>query len=212
MVFDGLPARAKLTLERVHRQADDNPILDLAHALGDEALEFEDFERMVEAAARRDGRVRVEGRVDAGLMARSPVLCWRNATRVRLIQAFRTAHGAPADALLPGEPLICDGIELPVKHRKKRIDLEARTVSLHGRAVSLTPTEYSLLKYLATNAGKVLTHPMILRAVWGAAYEDTAVLRTYVNQLRAKLEDDPAEPRFIRTEPRVGYRFLIPET
>jgi exodeoxyribonuclease-5 len=54
------------------------------------------------------------------------VLVWRNATRVRLIQAFRNAYGAPEDQLLPGEPLICDGIELPLKHRKKRIDLEAR--------------------------------------------------------------------------------------
>ena len=50
----------------------------------------------------------------------------RNATRIRLITAFRAAQGAPEDALLPGEPLICDGIELPLKHRKKRIDLEAR--------------------------------------------------------------------------------------
>ncbi|MBP6736948.1 MAG: ATP-binding domain-containing protein, partial [Rhodobacteraceae bacterium] len=55
-----------------------------------------------------------------------PVLVWRNATRIRLITAFRAAHGAPPDDLLPGEPLICDGIELPLKHRKKRIDLEAR--------------------------------------------------------------------------------------
>jgi two-component system KDP operon response regulator KdpE len=91
-----------------------------------------------------------------------------------------------------------------------RIDLEARAVSLGGQEVNLTPTEYSLLKYLATNAGKVLTHPMILRAVWGAGYADTAVLRTCVNQLRAKLGDDPAVPRFVRTEPRVGYRFLLP--
>ena len=91
-----------------------------------------------------------------------------------------------------------------------RIDLEARLVSLAGREVNLTPTEYSLLKYLATNAGKVLTHPMILRAVWGAAYEDTAVLRTCVNQLRTKLEDNPSDPRFIRTEPRIGYRFVLP--
>jgi exodeoxyribonuclease-5 len=60
------------------------------------------------------------------LMARSPVLVWRNATRIRLINAFRQVHGAPQDALLPGEPLICDGLELPLKHRKKRLDLEAR--------------------------------------------------------------------------------------
>lgn len=92
-----------------------------------------------------------------------------------------------------------------------RIDLEHRRVTRDGREIALTPTEYGLLKYLATNAGKVLTHPMILRAVWGAEYEDTAVLRTYVNQLRAKIEDDSSRPRFVITEPRVGYRFVIPE-
>ncbi len=139
MVFEGLPPRSKLTLERVHRQAQDNPILDLAHALGDESLTFEAFEGMVEDAATRDGRVLIEGRVDAGLMARSPVLCWRNATRVRLIQAFRTAHGAPIDALLPGEPLVCDGIELPLKHRKKRIDLEARGLIKGAQVIYVGP-------------------------------------------------------------------------
>jgi two-component system KDP operon response regulator KdpE len=92
------------------------------------------------------------------------------------------------------------------------IDLERRAVHLSGTELHLTPTEYSLLKYLATNAGKVLTHPMILRAVWGADYgEDTHVLRTYINQLREKLGDDPAAPRYIRTDPGVGYRFLDPE-
>jgi two-component system KDP operon response regulator KdpE len=92
-----------------------------------------------------------------------------------------------------------------------RIDLEHRSVTRTGTEIALTPTEYSLLKYLATNAGKVLTHPMILRAVWGAEYEDSAVLRTYVNQLRAKIEADSAHPRYVITEPRVGYRFVIPE-
>ncbi|HLF72487.1 MAG TPA: response regulator transcription factor [Dehalococcoidia bacterium] len=93
-----------------------------------------------------------------------------------------------------------------------RVDFEKRSVTLRGVEVHLTPTEYSLLKYLATHAGKVLTHPMILREVWGAEYaDDTAVLRTYVNQLRAKLEDDQDKPRYIRTEPRVGYRFGGPE-
>jgi len=92
------------------------------------------------------------------------------------------------------------------------IDLERRSVTLDGDELRLTPTEYSLLKYLATNAGKVLTHPMILRAVWGMEYaEDTHVLRTYVNQLRAKLRDDPSHPRFIRTESGIGYRFLEPD-
>ena len=126
MVFDRLGDSRKLVLSRIHRQAEDNPILDLAHALGDERLGFQEFERLVQAAASRDGRVVWAERVDADMMARSPVLVWRNATRIRLIHAFRAAHGAPEDALLPGEPLICDGIELPVKHRKKRIDLEAR--------------------------------------------------------------------------------------
>ncbi len=126
MVFDRLSEGRKLILSRIHRQAEDNPILDLAHALGDDRLGFEEFEAMVQARARADDRVVWAERVEAGLMARSPCLVWRNATRVRLIQAFRSAYGAPEDALLPGEPLICDGIELPLKHRKKRIDLEAR--------------------------------------------------------------------------------------
>lgn len=126
MVFDKLPEPRRLVLERIHRQEKDNPILDLAHALGDPQLGYDDFERMIDDAARRDDRVVVASRVEADLMARSPCLVWRNATRVRLIQAFRKAHGAPEDALLPGEPLICDGLELPLKHRKKRLDLEAR--------------------------------------------------------------------------------------
>jgi exodeoxyribonuclease-5 len=126
MVFDKLPDTRVLTLNRIHRQEADNPILDLAHALGDPDLSFDQFERMVEDAARKDDRVVWSQRVEVDLMARSPVLVWRNATRIRLINAFRAVHGAPEDALLPGEPLICDGIELPLKHRKKRLDLEAR--------------------------------------------------------------------------------------
>ncbi|SEA93006.1 exodeoxyribonuclease-5 [Rubrimonas cliftonensis] len=126
MAFDALPAPAKLTLGRVHRQAEDNPILDLAHALQDESISFEAFERMVEDAAARDDRVVIAERADADLMARAPMLCWRNATRVRLISGFRSAHGLAEDRLSPGEPLICDGLELPMKHRRKRIDLEAR--------------------------------------------------------------------------------------
>ncbi|MEL7151697.1 MAG: AAA family ATPase [Pseudomonadota bacterium] len=139
MVFDALPAPRKLTLNRVHRQDLDNPILDLAHALGREDLGFEAFERMVEEAAASDDRVVVAPRVEAGMMARSPVLVWRNATRIRLIHAFRAAYDAPADALLPGEPLICDGIELPLKHRKKRLDLEARGLIKGAQVIYLGP-------------------------------------------------------------------------
>jgi exodeoxyribonuclease-5 len=139
MVFDGLPAARKFELSRVHRQEADSPILDLAHALGDESIGFEAFERMVEEAARKDDRIVVTPRVDSDMMARSPVLVWRNATRIRLIQAFRAAHGATVDTLLPGEPLICDGLELPLKHRKKRIDLEARGLIKGAQAIYLGP-------------------------------------------------------------------------
>lgn len=139
MVFETLPAPAKLELHRIHRQDADNPILDLAHALADPALEFHDFEQMIEEAAKRDERVQWAQRVEVDLMARSPVLVWRNATRIRLINAFRAVHGAPEDALLEGEPLICDGIELPLKHRKKRLDLEARGLIRGAQVVYLGP-------------------------------------------------------------------------
>jgi exodeoxyribonuclease-5 len=139
MVFDTLPAVAKQELHRIHRQDADNPILDLAHALADPDLGFEDFERMVEQASRKDDRVVLAQRVEVDLMARSPVLVWRNATRIRLINAFRTVYGAPEDELLEGEPLICDGIELPLKHRKKRVDLEARGLIKGAQVVYLGP-------------------------------------------------------------------------
>jgi exodeoxyribonuclease-5 len=139
MVFDRFKPSQRLELNRVHRQEADNPILDLAHALGDEALSFERFERMVEDAARTDPRVEIATRADSDMMARSPVLVWRNATRIRLITAFRAAHGAPEDALIPGEPLLCDGIELPLKHRKRRIDLEARGLIKGAPVIYLGP-------------------------------------------------------------------------
>ncbi|MBT8425271.1 MAG: AAA family ATPase [Silicimonas sp.] len=139
MVFDDLPEPRKLTLHRVHRQDLDNPILDLAHALADENLTFEGFERMIEDISAKDDRVILAPRVEAEMMARSPVLVWRNATRIRLIHAFRAAFDAPPDALLPGEPLICDGIELPLKHRKKRLDLEARGLIKGAQVVYLGP-------------------------------------------------------------------------
>ncbi|CUX81517.1 MAG: exodeoxyribonuclease V [Roseibaca calidilacus] len=139
MVFDHLPSPQKMHLARIHRQAADNPILDLAHALADPDLSFEQFEERIAEAARADDRVLMAERVDSDLMARSPVLVWRNATRLRLIHAFRAAHGAPEDSLLPGEPLICDGLELPLKHRAKRIDLEARGLIKGAQVVYLGP-------------------------------------------------------------------------
>ena len=137
MVFDALKGEQTVELSRVHRQDADNPILDLAHALGDESLDFDAFETMIQDAARRDERVVFGQRVEVDLMARSPVLVWRNTTRIRLINAFRRVYEAPDTALLPGEPLICDGIELPLKHRKKRIDLEARGLIKGAQVVYL---------------------------------------------------------------------------
>lgn len=139
MVFESLPEPRVMTLDRIHRQDLDNPILDLAHALADDTLRFEEFEEMIGEAAERDDRVVLAQRVEAEKMARSPVLVWRNATRIRLIHAFRRAYDAPEDTLLPGEPMICDGIELPLKHRKKRIDLEARGLIKGAQVIYLGP-------------------------------------------------------------------------
>jgi exodeoxyribonuclease V len=139
MVFDALPEEARLTLTTVHRQAEGSPILDLAHALTDEDLTFPAFERLVAAAAARDDRVRLADRADSDAMARAPVLVWRNATRIRLIDAFRRGHDAPPDRLLPGEPLVCDGLELPPRHRNRRPELEARGLVKGAQAIYLGP-------------------------------------------------------------------------
>jgi exodeoxyribonuclease-5 len=139
MVFDRFEGDDHLRLNRIHRQEADSPILDLAHALADDQVDFHQFEQMVEDAAARDPRVVMAGRVDSDLMARSPVLVWRNATRIRLIRAFRQAHGADDTHLLPGEPLICDGLELPLKHRKRRVDLEARGLIKGAQVIYLGP-------------------------------------------------------------------------
>src|SRR4029079_6237114 len=88
------------------------------------------------------------------------------------------------------------------------VDFDRREVSLEGRPVKLTPTEYDLLKYMIEHAGKVLTHRMLLQEVWGQAYVDQAqYLRVFVGQLRKKIEKQPGRPRFILTDPGVGYRF-----
>ena len=139
MVFETMPPERVQTLSRVHRQDAGSPILDLAHALADPMVDFYAFERLVAEAAAVDERVVMAQRVEADLMARSPVLVWRNATRIRLIHAFRAAFDAPMDELLAGEPLICDGIELPMKHRKKRLDLEARGLIKGAQVIYLGP-------------------------------------------------------------------------
>lgn len=90
-----------------------------------------------------------------------------------------------------------------------RIDLSSRLVTVSGREVNLTKTEYELLKNLAVNAGKVMTHRQLLELVWGPEYtSDTQYLRVYIGQLRKKLECDPSRPALIITEPAVGYRLV----
>jgi len=89
------------------------------------------------------------------------------------------------------------------------IDLTARVVRLRDTEVRLSPTEFAVLKELVSNAGKVLTHRMLLQSIWGPEYGGEAeYLRVYINRLRQKLEADPANPRHLLTEPGVGYRFV----
>jgi two-component system KDP operon response regulator KdpE len=90
-----------------------------------------------------------------------------------------------------------------------RIDLGRRTVERGGEALHLTPLEYRLLTHLASHPNRVLTHPQLLRAVWGPSHaEDTHYVRIYMGHLRAKLEADPSQPRHLVTELGVGYRFV----
>jgi two-component system KDP operon response regulator KdpE len=91
------------------------------------------------------------------------------------------------------------------------IDFEARRVTVRGGDVHLTPKEFDLLRQLAAGQGKPLSHRRLLQAVWGPDYgEETEYLRVVVNQLRKKIEADPAHPQYILTEPWVGYRFALP--
>jgi len=90
------------------------------------------------------------------------------------------------------------------------VDLSRRSILVDGREISLTPTEYDLLRLLVQNAGKVLTHRQLLRQVWGGAYETEAhLLRVNMSNLRRKIEPDPTRPRYILTEPGVGYRLRV---
>ncbi|PRD37519.1 UNVERIFIED_CONTAM: kdpE [Trichonephila clavipes] len=99
----------------------------------------------------------------------------------------------------------------PVSQRYRvgelEIDLEQRLVVLAGEAVKLTPKEFQLLAILAQSGGRVVTHAQLLQAIWGRHHsDDTHYLRIYLRQLRQKLERDPGEPRYLLTEPGVGYR------
>lgn len=100
----------------------------------------------------------------------------------------------------------------PIATAALRVDFELRTVVAGGQPVHLAPKEFELLRALAAEPGKPISHRRLLQAVWGPEYGDEAeYLRVTINQLRKKIEPDPAHPRYLLTEPRVGYRFVPPE-
>jgi two-component system KDP operon response regulator KdpE len=114
----------------------------------------------------------------------------------RLNAVLRRAAGQP------DEPrIVVDGLEL---------DIAGHSVAVSGEPVHLTPTEFELLKTLVGNRGRLMTHSVLLREVWGPAYEDdTPLLRTHVANLRRKIEPEPSTPRYITTDPGIGYRFAL---
>jgi len=115
-----------------------------------------------------------------------------------------TLRRAPASALVDSQILTLDGIEINFRDRR---------VKVNGRVGRLTPTELDLLRYFAEHPNSILPHDKILQAVWGPDYgNEVEYLRVFVNQLRKKIEPDPARPRYILTEPWLGYRFALPVT
>jgi two-component system KDP operon response regulator KdpE len=96
--------------------------------------------------------------------------------------------------------------------KEMTIDFEARSVTVRGKGVHLTPKEFDVLKHLVAEQGKPITHRRLLQTIWGPEYgEATENLRVVINQLRKKIESEPTNPRYILTEPWVGYRFRAPE-
>ncbi|HET8924904.1 MAG TPA: response regulator transcription factor [Candidatus Acidoferrum sp.] len=99
----------------------------------------------------------------------------------------------------------------PFVSKDLTLDFESRRTTVRGKQVHLTPKEFEVVRHLIANQGKPLTHRRILQSVWGPDYgEETENLRVVINQLRKKIESDPAHPKYILTEPWVGYRFQAP--
>lgn len=117
-----------------------------------------------------------------------------------LLARMRAVHRRTATEAAPAPVLSFDELS---------IDLMKKLVVLAGESLHLTPTEYRLLEALATNPGKLLTHAWLLQKVWGPGYAtESNYLRLYIKQLRRKLGDTPSDPRWISTEPGLGYRWL----
>ena len=123
-----------------------------------------------------------------------------------LLARIKTAlRHAGMSAQVPTQPVFaCGGLE---------INFDMRRVTVDGVEVRLTPTEYSLLQQLAANAGKVMTHGMLLQKVWGEQYfSEKEYLRVFIGRLRKKIEPDPENPVYILTDPGVGYHLAVTES
>ena len=120
-----------------------------------------------------------------------------------LLARIRVALRRSKNASSPSPSFVAGDLE---------VDFSNRVVKRHGKVLKLTPTEYELLTYLVSNRGKVVSHRQILHSVWGTEYgEESEYVRVFIRQLRIKIEEDPSDPQLIRTETRVGYRFVPPE-
>lgn len=116
----------------------------------------------------------------------------------RIRASLRRLPLSPQDA---GAPIIFDGIE---------INLATHRVTVRGKEVRFTPKEFDLLRYFATNPDVIVPHGKLLQAIWGPDYGDQVeYLHVFINQIRKKIEPDPSRPRYLITEPRLGYRFRI---
>jgi two-component system KDP operon response regulator KdpE len=109
-------------------------------------------------------------------------------------------------------PALSDQTAPIVVSNELTVDLSRRQVIARGQPIRLTPKEFDLLQYLVSNANRPVTHRKLLQTIWGPDYGDQVeYLRVFVSQLRKKIEVDPARPRYILTEPWVGYRFAMPD-
>ena len=138
----------------------------------------------------------------AGVLAERGERASMSDPRLARVRATLRRNGSVLESSLPS-----------YSYGELELDFSARRVRVAGRDISLTPKQYDVLAYLARNAGKVLTHRQILQVVWGGQYADEVdYVWTYVRRIRRRIEIDPATPKFLLTEPGIGYRMPTQET